>query len=191
VLEIEVKVPSPDLKAARERLAALGAVLVRERHREENILYDRKDGELGSGRRALRLRTAGRKSYLTYKGAPQKSRKYKVREEFETEVKNIGQTRKILAGLGYRPVFRYEKRRTVLRIKTLRICLDETAAGTFLEFEGEREKIAKVSKQLGIPKKDWIKLDYIALLIQAGKGGILPYSSSFSSPPTGSGSSSS
>jgi predicted adenylyl cyclase CyaB len=191
VLEIEIKVPAPDLKAARERLAALGAVLVRERHREENTLYDRKDGELGSGRRALRLRIAGRKSFLTYKGAPQKSRKYKVREEFETEVKNVRQVRKILAGLGYRPVFQYEKHRTVLRIKTLKICLDETAAGMFLEFEGEREKIAKVSKQLGIPKKDWIKLDYIALLIRAGKGGILPYSSSFSSPTTESGSSSS
>jgi adenylate cyclase class 2 len=191
VLEIEIKVPAPDLKAARERLTALGAVLVRERHREENTLYDRKDGELGSGRRALRLRIAGRKSFLTYKGAPQKSRKYKVREEFETEVKNVRQVRKILAGLGYRPVFQYEKHRTVLRIKTLKICLDETAAGMFLEFEGEREKIAKVSKQLGIPKKDWIKLDYIALLIRAGKGGILPYSSSFSSPTTESGSSSS
>ncbi len=191
MLEIEIKVPAPDLKAARERLAALGAVLVRERHREENTLYDRKDGELGSGRRALRLRIAGRKSFLTYKGAPQKSRKYKVREEFETEVKNVRQVRKILAGLGYRPVFQYEKHRTVLRIKTLKICLDETAAGMFLEFEGEREKIAKVSKQLGIPKKDWIKLDYIALLIRAGKGGILPYSSSFSSPTTESGSSSS
>jgi len=191
VLEIEVKVPVPDLKAARERLAGLGAVLVRERHREENTLYDLKDGELGSGHRALRVRTAGRKSFLTYKGAPQKSRKYKVREEFETEVKNVRQTRKILAGLGYRPVFRYEKHRTVLRIKTLKICLDETAVGTFLELEGEREKIAKVSKQMGISKKDWIKLDYIALLIRAGKGGILPYSSSFSSPPTGSGSSSS
>lgn len=191
MLEIEVKVPVPDLKAARERLAGLGAVLVRERHREENTLYDLKDGELGSGHRALRVRTAGRKSFLTYKGAPQKSRKYKVREEFETEVKNVRQTRKILAGLGYRPVFRYEKHRTVLRIKTLKICLDETAVGTFLELEGEREKIAKVSKQMGISKKDWIKLDYIALLIRAGKGGILPYSSSFSSPPTGSGSSSS
>ena len=191
MLEIEVKVPAPDLKASRERLVALGAVLVRERHREENTLYDLKDGELAAGRRALRLRTAGRKSFLTYKGAPEKSRKYKVREEYETEVKNVRQTRKILAGLGYRPVFRYEKHRTVLRIKTLKICLDETAAGMFLEFEGEREKIAKVSKQLGIPKKDWIKLDYIALLIRAGKGGTLPYSSSLSSPTTGSGSSSS
>jgi adenylate cyclase class 2 len=191
VLEIEVKVPVPDLKAARERLTALGAVLVRERHREENVLYDRPDGGLTVARRALRLRTAGRKSYLTYKGAPQASRRYKVREEFETEVKNVRQMRKILAGLGYKQAFRYEKHRTVLRIKTLKICLDETAAGTFLEFEGEREKIAKVSKQLGLAPSAWIKLDYITLLVRAGKGGGLPYSSSLSSPTTGSGSSSS
>jgi len=191
VLEIEVKVPSPDLKAARERLAALGAVVVRDRHREENVLYDRGEGELRAAGRALRLRTAGRKSFLTFKGEPRASRKFKIREEFETEVKNVRQTMKILAGLGYRPVFRYEKHRTEMRIKTLKICLDETAAGSFLEFEGEREKIAKISRQLGIPKKDWVKLDYIALLIRGGKGGSLPYSSSLSSPPTGSGNSSS
>jgi predicted adenylyl cyclase CyaB len=191
VLEIEVKVPVPDLKAARDRLTALGAVLVRERHREENVLYDRADGELRAGRRALRLRTAGRKSFLTYKGAPLTSRKYKIREEFETEVKNVRQARKLLAGLGYRPVFSYRKHRTMLRIKTLMICLDETDVGTFLEFEGEREKIAKVSRQLGLAKNTWIKLDYITMLIRAGKGGSLPYSSSLSSPTTGSGSSSS
>jgi len=190
VLEIEVKVPVPDLKDVRERLSALSAVLVRERHHEVNTLYDRKDRELFSGKRALRVRTAGRKSFVTYKGTPQKSRKYKIREEYEAEVKNVRQFHKILAGLGYVPVFRYEKHRAVFRIKTLKICLDETAAGTFLEFEGKREKIARVSKQLGIPKKDWIKLDYIALLIRAGKGGGLPYSSSFSWPTTPSGSSS-
>jgi adenylate cyclase class 2 len=191
VLEIEVKVPVSDLKSVRERLISLGAVLFRERHHEVNTLYDRKDRELFSGKRALRLRTAGRKSFVTYKGAPQKSRKFKIREEYETEVKNGRRFQKILDGLGYLPVFRYEKHREVFRIKTLKICLDETAAGTFLEFEGEREKIAKVSKQLGIPKKDWIKLSYITLLIRAGKGGELPYSSSFSSPTTPSGSSSS
>ena len=191
MLEIEVKVPFPDLKALRERLPVLGAILVQERHREVNILYDRRDRELLAGRRALRLRTTGRKSFVTYKGEPQKSRKYKIREEFETEVKNVRQFQKILTGLGYSPVFHYEKFRTVFRVKTLKICLDETAAGTFIEFEGEREKIARISKQLGISKKDWLKLDYIALLIRAGKGGTIPYSSSFSSPPTTSGSPSS
>jgi adenylate cyclase class 2 len=191
VLEIEVKVPVSGLKSIRERLITLGAVLFRERHHEVNTLYDRKDRELFSGKRALRLRTAGRKSFVTYKGAPQKSRKFKIREEHETEVKNGRHFQKILDGLGYLPVFRYEKHREVFRIKTLKICLDETAAGMFLEFEGEREKIAKVSKQLGIPKKDWIKLSYTTLLIRAGKGGAPPYSSSFSSPTTPSGSSSS
>jgi adenylate cyclase class IV len=79
VLEIEVKVPVTDLPAVRGRLIALGATLFRERHHEVNILYDRKDRELFAGKRALRLRTTGRKSFVTYKGAPRKSRKYKIR----------------------------------------------------------------------------------------------------------------
>lgn len=191
MLEIEVKVRIADPKAARTKLFAAGAVLFKDRYHEVNTLYDDRAGALRLKRCALRLRTAGKKTFLTYKGRPQKSRSYKVREEYETEVKHPKRLAKILKALGFIPVFRYEKSRALFKKKTLKICLDETAAGNFLEFEGEREDIARFSKTLGISKKEWITLDYIQLLLAAGKGEEPPYSSSLSSPTSSAGSSSS
>ena len=191
MLEIEIKVRVPDLKTVRVRLLELGAVLIRDRHHETNTLYDFRDGALYGKQQALRLRTIGRKAYLTFKGTPQKSRRFKVREEFETEVNNGRHLRLALKALGLVPVFSYEKRRTVLKKGRLKICLDETAAGCFIEFEGDREKIVRFAKLLKIPRKDWIKLDYVQLLKMAGKGGGNPYSSSLSPPMGSSGNSSS
>lgn len=185
MLEIEIKVRVPDLKPVRVRLLELGAVLVRDRHHETNTLYDFRDGALCGKQQALRLRTIGRKAYLAFKGTPQKSRRFKVREEFETEVNNGRHLQLTLKALGLVPVFSYEKRRTVLKKGPLKICLDETAAGCFIEFEGDREKIVRFAKLLKIPRNDWIKLDYVQLLKMAGKGGGSPYSSSLS-PPMGS-----
>jgi adenylate cyclase class IV len=37
-----------------------------------------------------------------------------------------------------------------------------------VEFEGEREKIARMARTLDLPKKDWIRKSYIALLMEAG-----------------------
>jgi adenylate cyclase class 2 len=167
VVEIEVKVRVADLKAFRERLLALGAKVWKERYHEENTLYDHRDGRLRAGREALRLRRAGRKVFLTYKGAPQKSRKFKIRTEYETEVRNGRDFVRILQALDFVPVVGYEKHRTVLRKGTLKICLDETDAGPFVEFEGEREKIARMAEALGLPKAAWIKKDYPALLAEA------------------------
>ena len=185
MIEIEVKVRVPDLKAFRAKLLEQGAVVIRERHHETNTLYDFRDGALRGKERALRLRTIGRRAYLTFKGTPQKSRRFKVREEIETEAKNGRSLRLILKALGLVPAFSYEKRRTVFKKGPLRICLDETAAGSFVEFEGDRAKIARFAKLLGIPRTEWIKLDYVQLLKKAGEEGAGLHSSSLS-PPTGS-----
>lgn len=162
--EIEVKVRVGDLAAVRARLLDLGARIDKERHHEENTLFDFRDGRLTERREALRVRRIGRKAFLTFKGPPEKSRRFKIRLELETEVRDGKAFVRILSALGFVPVFRYEKRRTVLRKKTLKICLDETAAGTFVEFEGEREKIVRMARVLGFPQKDWIKKDYVQLL---------------------------
>jgi len=182
VLEIEVKVRVSALGPVRSQILALGAVEVKSPYHEMNVLYDFKNRALFKKRHALRLRTAGKKAFLTFKGEPRKSRKYKIREEFETEIRNPRHARKILKALGFVEIYRYEKRREVFKKGTLTICLDETAAGPFIEFEGEREKIARFSKLLKIPKKDWIKLNYIQLLQNAGKEGSPSYSSSLPSP---------
>ncbi len=164
MVEIEVKIKVDDLDSFKEKIINLDARLEKERYSEENTLFDFSTQTLTKKQQALRLRVAGNKTFLTFKGPPEKSRKFKIRKEYETEVKNEKQIRKILQSLGFIPVFTYNKFRTVYRKKNLKICLDETSIGNFIELEGERNEIVKFTNALGISKKEFIKLDYIQLI---------------------------
>jgi len=165
MLEIEVKVRVEDLDPVRRRLLGLGAKILKERHAEENTLYDGRDRHLTGRREALRVRKIGRKTFLTFKGAPLKSRRFKIR------ISNGKAFVKILQALGFVRVFRYTKHRTVLSLGKLKICLDETAAGRFIEIEGDREKIVRLARTLGFPQTAWIRRDYIQLLKEVGHEG--------------------
>jgi adenylate cyclase class 2 len=170
--EIEVKIRVGDAKAARAKVLGLGAVVHRERHLEKNVLFDFAAGTLGAGRRALRLRTTGRRATLTFKGEPRKSRSFKVREEYETQVRDPRQVHQILRALGLRQAFAYEKRRTVFRKARLTIALDETAIGNFIELEGERHEIVRFAKALGFGRADFVTESYVDLLAKgAGTAG--------------------
>jgi len=166
MVEIEAKIRLKDLPRTREAVLNLGGRLDKERFREDNTLYDFSSGALEQKRCALRVRRAARKTFLTFKGTPQKSRRFKVREEFETEVKNEKDLRKILRALGLVPVFRYQKFRTVYRKGRLKICFDETPVGDFLELEGERNEIMKLARSLGFGRADLVKTDYVELLLE-------------------------
>jgi len=166
LVEIEVKVRVKDPASARQAILKSGAELEKERYPEENTLFDLPSRVQTEKRCALRLRRAGRKVFLTFKGAPQKSRRFKVREEHETEVRDEKAVRQILRGLGFVAVFRYEKSRTTFRRGRLKISLDETAAGAYLEFEGERSDIVKYARTLGFSSADMIKQDYVEILRQ-------------------------
>lgn len=169
--EIEVKIRIGDPRAVRERLLGLGAVVARERHLETNVLFDFESGVLRSSRRALRLRTTGRRATLTFKGEPQKSRSFKIREEFETQVRDPQGMRRILKALGLKETFAYGKRRTVLRRSRLTICIDETDVGDFLELEGERHEITRFARALGFGRADFITRDYVEMISEAGSKG--------------------
>jgi adenylate cyclase class 2 len=168
--EIEVKIKIDNLEKVIEKLSALGAELVKGRHWEENTLYDFPSQSLLNQKCALRLRIENKKAYLTYKGPPQKSRKFKIREEYETEVKNGKQIKKILKELGLIPSFQYKKHRTNYRFKKCKICLDETSIGNFVELEGEQSQIVRIATSLGFQKREFIKLDYIQLIKNASGG---------------------
>jgi len=169
MLEIEVKIRIYDIGAISEKISNLGTKLEKERYLEENTLYDFRSKDLEKKQQALRLRTINKKIFLTFKGPPQKSRKFKIREEYETEVRNEKQLKKILKSLGLQPVFNYQKYRTVYRKKNLKVCLDETRIGNFLEIEGQRNEIIKFSKALGISKGEFVKLDYVQLMKNGGE----------------------
>jgi len=166
--EIEVKIRIDDPKAVREKVLGLGAVVARERHLEEDALFDFEPPALRPKRQALRLRRAGRRATLTFKGEPQKSRSFKVREEFETQVRDPRGLLKILKALGLRETFAYRKHRTVLRKSRLTIAIDETPVGSFIELEGERHEITRFARALGFKRADFITLSYVEM-IESGK----------------------
>ncbi len=169
MIETEVKLKVSNLHEIIKKIQDSGAVLEKERHLEKNTLYDFPSQLLYKKRSALRLRRIGNKSFLAFKGPPQKSRKFKVRVEYETEVKNEKIMRKILKSLGFIPLFNYQKFRRIYRKKNLKICLDELSLGYFLEIEGERSDIVRFAKSLGFSKKEFIKKDYVQLLLENKK----------------------
>lgn len=164
MVEIEVKIIIKDIDDVIAKILGQGARLENERHFETNTLYDFPSQSLYKMKQALRLRKTNKKTFLTFKGTPQRSRKFKVRDEYETEVRNNKQLKKILKSIGLVPSFHYEKFRRIFRYKNLKICLDETQIGNFLELEGPRGDIVKLTRTLGFSKKEFIKKDYVELL---------------------------
>jgi adenylate cyclase class 2 len=167
MIEIEVKIRIGDPLEIKRRLIAQGCVVTMERFLEKNAFYDFRAGSLLAKKEALRLRTIGKRSWLTFKGPVQGSRSFKVREEFESEIRNAPQFRKILRALGFQPIFQYRKRRAHLRKGRLKICLDETSVGNFIELEGRRNEIVKFAKALGHTRADFVTRDYVQMIRSA------------------------
>lgn len=175
--EIEIKLRVTSRREMEERLTALRFNCVQPRVRERNVLYDFKDGSLTKNQRALRLRSAGGKHWVTFKGRPQHSRNYKIREEIETAVADAEKFAGILSALGLHPVFTYEKYRTTYMAVPARglskppaIALDETSAGDYVELEGPRAWIDRIASQLGYIESDYITSSYVSLLLGAAHG---------------------
>lgn len=164
-VEIKIRIPGVDVIAAK--LRELGATQVKARAGEENSLYDFPSGDLRRRGEALRIRIVGKKCFLTFKGQPQRSRRFKVREEYETEVRSASALRKILRSLGLRTAVRYDKVRTVYRLGHVTVCLDELSIGHFMELEGKRSDIVKSARALGYGSEAFIKSDYLELLAEA------------------------
>ena len=143
---------------------------------EVNIVLDTPDLTLRRSTRLVRLREAGRRSVLTYKGRP-KAGRHKSREELEIEISNVQTAQTIFRRLGFRPVFRYEKFRTEYAMpKGPGVAtLDETPIGCFLELEGPARWIDRTAKALGFAQSDHITGSYGELYLAFCKrAGVAP-----------------
>lgn len=163
-MEIETKIKIENLKAIKEKLLALGCQVEKDFYREWNIFYDFPDGRLTKNKQALRLRVIGKKTFLTFKGQPLKSRSFKIREELEIELKNFKTFKKILKKLGLKQIFEYRKKRMLLRKDRVKVCLDESEAGCFIEMEGKRSDLVRLARQLGFSRKDFVTTDYVQMI---------------------------
>ena len=184
--EIEIKLCVADLREFVRKLIRLKAERVRTAF-EHNMLFDTPDNRMRRWGRLLRLRLewrvgqngtpkrpqkAAAHGILTYKGPTgagderKKASRYKVVEETEVEIPNPQKLPRILEGLGYRPTFRYEKRRTLYRLPglgQLQVELDETPAGVFVELEGPRRAIDRAARMLGYGPGDYLTTNYWSL----------------------------
>ncbi len=192
--EIEVKLRIADKRRLLGQLARLKARLIRPRVHELNTLYDTPEGNLARQGQILRLRVerpsaranrAGKarekasgesetSALLTFKGPAKGPRantpgRYKIREERELRIRDPGEAPRILEALGVRPWFRYEKFRTVFELpgmRSLKLALDETPIGLFLELEGPPGEIDRAAELLGFARSGYITKSYGALFME-------------------------
>ena len=170
--ETEIKLPVTDIESAIQAVQKQSAVLLTERHLEDNLLFDQQDNMLSKQRKLLRMRIitapgSGQelKTILTFKDAPQTTDDVKEREEIECEVSGGNNLQEIFSRLGYRITFRYQKYRMIFQPEDvdLHICVDETPIGNFLELEGEILRIHEYATKLGYNRDDYITQSYATL----------------------------
>lgn len=163
-VENEIKLHLPNgPEHARALLKQHGFHAIVPRQLETNQTFDLPTNELRRSDRLLRLRSAGGRWTVTYKG-PADSATYKSRQEIEADVSDGPAFAQILEALGYQPSFAYEKFRTTFTASGEGIVtLDETPIGDFLELEGPGYWIDQTAARLGFGPEDYVTSSYAAL----------------------------
>ena len=195
--EIEIKLRVRDLDSLCGTLKRLRAREIFPRTHESDTLFDTPGHDLRRRGRLIRIRTeraapppgqprgkrgtsVASRAILTYKGPALPSHKrenagrrrgrYKIKEEAEVQITDAGEMAAILGALGLRPAFRYEKYRTTYAlpgVRSLKMELDETPVGIFLELEGASAAIDRAARLLGYAYGDYLTDSYGALYLAA------------------------
>ncbi len=165
--EIEVKIEIPDFRAFRRQLRENGFRIKRRRVFERNRILETEPPSLRPTGCLLRLREAGGKYTVTYKGVATVT-KHKSREEVEYLVSDAEGARTLFERLGYRTKFVYEKYRTEYTDTDGAgiITLDETPIGIFAELEGSETWIDSTARSLNIADSRYITASYGALYLK-------------------------
>lgn len=158
-LEIEVKFLPADIEAVRSRIVETGAEN-KGRLFEANTVYDTGQKRLRQQNALLRLRK-DRRTTLTFKSptvAPDAD--CKILSESEVEVSDFDTMEQILLSMGYHRQFVYEKWRETFDLGDTHLCLDCLPYGDFIEIEGTRDRIRKISERIGLEWHHRILLNY-------------------------------
>jgi adenylate cyclase class 2 len=177
MLEIELKARVNDIGAVRERLHGMhavfeGAVM------ERDMYLNSPSRDFGETDEALRLRDAGGKHTLTYKGSRKSGSLFKAREEIICGVESSETMAKILLALDFQPVAEVCKWREYYRVWGAIVTLDKVEdLGEFVEIEldplaGEPSSyLAELAEALGVTG-DPIQDSYLELLEKKKMGGV-------------------
>ncbi len=174
-VEVKIAVGADELEDIRRTAVTLGFRLSEPRRREENFLFDFPDGRLRTGDAALRLRSYGPRSVLTFKGPQVDDPELKIREEIETQVESFEAVRRILRKIGLEPSFHYAKEREMFVLERpgrfpVSLCVDETPFGCFVEIEGSGHDIRETAARLGWSSDRFITRSYVDLYAEHGLG---------------------
>ena len=162
-LEQEIKLPFPDVEAARQAVKTAGGRLLHSRRLIDDRLFDDENSWLRERGCALRIRQDGERAFITWKGPAAERGPVKSREELETEIKNAETVSAIVSNLRYRQRFRSQKYRTEYEIQNALVTIDETPIGVFIEIEGDPALIAVVAAALGRSPVDYVLDSYPSL----------------------------
>jgi len=163
--EREIKFIVDDLKSAARTLKKAGAV--REwKGTEESSYFDLPGRALRKRGIVLRLRRwKGDSDTLTCKiGSGRNAGKVSEREELQTTLGNQAAMRAILRALGYRESFRYRKEREHWKLGKTAIELDTLGKKKFVEIEGTKREIERLSRLLGLDWKRSTLESYVDIL---------------------------
>lgn len=163
MIECELKIPVEALDAIRLRLGETKAEQLTVDEREVNILFDTTDGRLAASGQVLRVRRVGGRHLLTFKGPAVYNGPVKQRREIELEISSSNQISELFHALGYSPWMRYEKQRESWMIGEVRVELDHTPMGDFVELEGPTDSLEASARRLGLDPARAVAESYISL----------------------------
>lgn len=156
--EIEVKILEVDRERLEDKLKSMGARKVFDG--EISALYfDFEDKSIRKANDIMRLRKAGNKTFLTFKGFLH-NKGAKVREELEVEVADFEIAKRILESLGMHTYKSISKHRISYALENVHFEFDKytgeySSIPEFLEIEAnDEETIYKFAAMLGFKRED-------------------------------------
>lgn len=170
-LEIEVKFRIDDPGKIIDKLEQLGAKKIDEGF-ERNIKFDDDSQRFKAGL-LLRLRSYAGMADITYKKRLP-SEKFMMREEVILNIDSFERGKKLLEAIGFKPYFRYEKKRQTWEYNDVGILVDVVVIGNFIEIEGTKEKITETAEKLGLDMKDAVPISYGELFVEHCKSKGIP-----------------
>jgi adenylate cyclase class 2 len=165
-IETEVKIKIEDPAGFSRRMTALKPEILSARHFEDNVLFDFPDQKLSFNRCLLRVRLTENQSLLTFKGPARQEGIFKTREELETELDNGAAMLQVLSRIGMRVCFQYQKYRQEYGLDGVRVAIDETPIGNYVEFEGSEEAIRNLARKMGILESQFLRSSYYSLYVE-------------------------
>ena len=155
--EIEIKVLEINKKQVLKRLKKLRAKKIFSGLLQATY-FDFPNHSLRKHSKVLRLRKNGNQSFLTFK-TKLPLKKSISSNELEFEIPDFSLAQTMLEGLGFKPVFSYQKKRESYRFGKVRIELDKylgkfSKIPLYLEIEAHSEKdLFAAFQKLGFSKK--------------------------------------